>query len=359
MKKPSILGLALPLLLISGPAAALSAVCAADYSSASFYGGMDYMRQYSPECVSGTSGAIAQNVIRATSLSQGYAISDAVNNRFTGASSPNQFAAQTMTGLSAGASPSKWSVWGNANNNAHRYSVSGPLFAKSDSDTMNLVLGADYLVTPKFILGISAALDDTGGTTYSRANGSMNLDTSGYNLAPYLGWQISPEWSLDASFGWGKGHYRDDISTAKSTRTFAGANLSYTRWFGPNWQLLGKAGYFHAEEKYGDTSVSQFNLGTIPNSGYRNRLDQFRVGGQIGYWTQGVMPYLGLAYTNDTQRKTAQGNAPWDRDAFVLTLGIDFTSLKEGVIAGLSFNREIGRNDSNNYNFIGTLNIRF
>lgn len=358
MKFKRLVALSIPLLLASGSASALSSYCS------SYYGfGIDYLRQYYPECLSGTSGNVSQDVIRSTSFWQGYAISDAVNNRFTGSGTPDQFTALGMTGLAAGASTSKWSTWGNINLNTRRYTATGWTVSQSESETSNLVLGADYLVNPKFVLGVSLALDNTGGKTFASpattaagGGGFLTIDTSGYNIAPYLGWQISPEWSLDASLGFGKGHYRDDVAVAKSTRSFAGVNLSYTRWFGTNWQALGKASYFHAADKFGNTSVTA--VGVIPGSGYRNRLNQFRVGGQVGYWTKGIMPYAGLAYTNDTSR-TAQANTPWDRSAFVMSLGIDFTSVKDGVTGGFAFNQELGRSSSRNYNFIGTLNIRF
>lgn len=357
MKNRCLIVLAFPLLLISGSASALSSYCS------SYYGfGIDYLRQYYPECLSGTSGNVSQDIIRGTSIWQGYAISDAVKNRFNGARDPVQVSASGMTGLAAGASQSKWSTWGSFNLNGRRYSAYGFNISQSESDTTNLVLGADYLVTPKLVAGVSLAFDATAGRTYASpattaagGGGSMGIDTSGYNIAPYLGWQITPEWSLDASFGFGEGRYRDDVARAKSTRSFVGTNLSYTRWHG-NWQFLGKASYFHATEKYGNTVVNP--IGVIPGSAYRNRLDQFRIGAQAGYWMNGAMPYIGLAYTNDF-RRTAQPNSPWDRDAFVMTLGIDFTSTKDNVTGGFAFTQELGRNESRNYSFIGTLNIRF
>ncbi|OQA34450.1 MAG: hypothetical protein BWY57_00460 [Betaproteobacteria bacterium ADurb.Bin341] len=360
--------IALPFLLLlgSGSALAQSSVyseCSSHYSMV-YLGSitMDYFRQHHPECFSGNGGVVGQDVIRGTTLWQNFAITNVVNNRFPDAGAPEQFVSRGVTGLSAGASPSKWSTWANYNGNNQRYTAYGPRTSRSESETGNLVVGADYLITPRFVLGASLAIDESEARSYPNATQvalgitlPLNIETHGYSIAPYLGWQITPEWTLDASAGWGKGRYLDNISYAKSDRRFAAINLSYTRWFG-NWQALGKASYFHATEKYGDTTVN--TVGVIAGSGYRNKLSQFRLGGQVGYWANGTMPYAGLAYTNDVSR-SAQANTPWDRSALVMTLGVDFTSVKNGVTAGFAYNREMGRSDSRNYNFIGSLNIRF
>jgi len=353
--------LAASLLFFCGVAAAQSPLYYECSSYFSFYS-IDYIRTHHPECLSGTGGNISQDVIVGSTFYQTQTVSHIINNRFNTWGKTDQLTSNGMTGLSAGASTAKWSTWANFNSNTQRYTAYGPRTSQSESETGNLVLGADYLIHPKFVLGISLALDQTEAKSYPNATQvglgitlPLNIETRGFNVAPYLGWQITPEWTLDASAGFGKGHYRDDLALAKSDRRFAAVNLSYTRWFG-NWQALGKASFFHATDKYGDSTVNA--IGVIPGSGYRNKLSQFRLGGQVGYWMQGVMPYAGLAYTNDVSR-SAQANTPWDKSAFVMTLGVDFTSVKDSVTAGFAYNREMGRSDSRNYNLIGTLNIRF
>ncbi|MBS1198534.1 MAG: hypothetical protein H6R18_2319 [Proteobacteria bacterium] len=323
---------------------------------------IDYIRANHPECVSGTSGNTSQDVIAGSIVYQTQAVSHIISNRFQTPGKPDGLVSLGMTGLSAGAASSKWSVWGNVNLNNQRYTAYGPRTSTSESETANLVLGADYMITPKFVLGVSLARDDTGAKSYPTPTQvawgitlPLNIETTGFNIAPYLGWQITPEWTLDASAGFGKGHYRDDIATAKSDRRFAAVNVAYTRWLG-NWQALGKAGYLHSTDKYGNTAVNA--VGVVPGSGYRNRLDQMRLSGQVGYWMNGVMPYAGLAYSHDIKR-SAQANTPWDKSAFIMTLGVDFSSIKNGVTGGFAFNRELGRSNSRNYNFIGTINIRF
>ena len=96
--------------------------------------------------------------------------------------------------------------------------------------------------------------------------------------------------------------------------------------------------------------------------GAKNTLDQFRLSAQAGYWLNGVMPYVSLAYTDDVGRKTTQfgvsGN-PIGRDAFVLGAGLNFYSMKDGVTGGVGYRQEFGRNNQTNYSLMANINLRF
>lgn len=354
------------LLAVSGAASATScdvalsiyqsAVQANDTVLANFY-----LSNHS-ECFGGSSST-SQMQINSTSFQQATAISGALASRFMG-SAPNQQASLTTKSMAAGGQ-SPWNAWGNLANNDTRQSyqtVTPGNIAKNDSDILTTVLGADYALSPVMSVGVSAAFDrgDGAGSNSGSATGPNNITSKGYTIAPYFGMQINKELALDASIGLGRGEIgMTGNVTTKADRRFIAANLNYARWMG-NIQFAGKLGYLHGEEDYSNSKVSGADqAGTAA----KNKLDQLRLGVQAGYWmNSGMMPYAGLAYSNDTHRSTTQfgaGADPIGKGAWVWTLGVNLFSMKNGVTGGVVYNQEESRTNQKNNNLMANINIRF
>lgn len=330
-----------------------------------------------PECFGSTgSTASATQEIHSTSISQMLAISQAVTARNrAGNARPEQTASVDQRfGMAAGNTPAQWNFWGSVNSDKNKYDRGvyfDPASNASHSNTSNTnvtnaVVGGDYQLTPTIALGVSAAFDSSSGNALAsnRTAGTSNAsasNTSGYTVAPYIGWQINQDWSLDATLGTGSVKLNTTEVTGKANRTFYGANLSYAKWMG-NWQLSGKGSYLHGEEKYGNLTSGAGVL--LAGTGVTNKIDQMRIGGQAGYWVNdNVMPYFGLTYASDVGRSTtstaSQIGTDIGRTAWVYSLGANFYSITNSITGGISYNQEAGRTYSKISNLMGNINFRF
>lgn len=318
----------------------------------------------SPECFGGgpTTAVVQMN---GTMFQQALAISTALTNRQLGDGPAPQVAAGTR-GSAAGATVGKFNVWGNLGETdaKQKYAALPGYsngFSRNDMGILNTVLGIDYSFSPTVAAGLAVGLDrgDGSGGNSDPGFAKNDLSSKGYVISPYLGWQINRDFSLDASAGFGAGEIRMfTTNKVESDRWYAAANLNYSRWAG-NLQLSGRASLLHGVERYGDIKVSGVSQS---GTGARNTIDQARLMAQAGYWMNGVMPFAGLAYVSDLDRKTTQFGAPSNpigRDAWEWRLGANFYSLDAGVTGGLYYAREEGRSNQKSDSIVANVNIRF
>jgi hypothetical protein len=144
----------------------------------------------------------------------------------------------------------------------------------------------------------------------------------------------------------------------ESNRFFGAANLSYNHWI-DNIQLTSRLSLLHGRESYDDTKINGIS---IAGTDEINRISQMRAGFQAGYWMENWMPYAGLTYAADLSRSTDKGNVT-DIDigqrAWILTLGMNFFSLANGITGGLAYSREEGRTNQENDMLVANISIRF
>lgn len=341
--------------------------CASALSSYEFYlqtnqpGYAREMVSNNPECFGG--GELASRTqINATSFAQAGAISNAMAMQQPMAG-PQQTAQAGLRGMAAGTGAGKWNVWSNLslNNTRQSYTALNTFKTHNKSEITTGVLGVDYGLTPSVVLGLSGAYDDGSGSgrNFAPFEVTNTTDSRGFLFAPYVGWQINPNLTLDASAGWGRGRMETSSNTdASASRWFAATNLNYSRWLG-NWQFAGRAGYLHGVEDYGDTKL---NGAKFLGTGAKSTLGQLRLSAQAGYWMGGVMPYVSIAYANDVRRKTTQfaaPNNPIGRDGWLLGAGVNFFSLKDAVTGGVVYNQELGRSHQNFHSLMANINLRF
>ncbi|MDP2809899.1 MAG: hypothetical protein Q8O34_07085 [Rhodocyclaceae bacterium] len=302
--------------------------------------------------------------ISSTSFAQISTISSALASRFLASTSGPAPRADAggVKGMAAGSGKSPWNVWASVGNNNTRISYfANTATRENESDLLNTVLGGDYALSSNMAVGVSVAFDRGSGVGKAAGVVQNSFSSEGYMIAPYLGMQLSKEMAVDISAGFGSGEMTSGsttTTTSEADRMFYAANLSYNQWMG-NVQLLGKLGYLHGEEDYGNSKTN----GVANNfTAAENKVDQLRAGVQAGYWMNGVMPYAGLAYSSDVNRSTTQMNAPGNpvgRDAFVWTLGVNFFSLSSGVTGGIAYNQEESRTNQKNNSLMANINLRF
>jgi len=309
-----------------------------------------------PECFAG-SATTASMRIAATSFSHALAISRAIGSRLNPAPDGQIASTGTPTGLAAGGTLQAWNFWGSIEQNETDFSyLVNAGRNRGANDVRTTVVGVDYALSPQLVAGLSLAFDRGEGWGRRNANAKNHNDIDGHLIAPYLGYQLNKEWTLDASFGFGSGDFSASGGVeADADRWFAAANLSYVRWVG-NWQFTGKASYLHGEEDYGNSKV---NGATQANTASTNTLDQVRIGVQAGYWVNGFMPYAGLGYTSNVHRSSDLGEDPLGRDALIAALGVNFFSLSSKVTGGFLYEEELNRSRSDNRVLSANLNFRF
>lgn len=326
-----------------------------------------------PECFgSSANTAAGAKSVQATALETMLVISSNVSNRGARVSAPPGVVADSgeRKGLAAGNPGGKWNLWASVAESNGKYDRGTYNFNgadrtnKFDNRIDNFVVGGDYQWAPNTALGLSVAIDSGRGSaasyTLAAPDAAKSVSTSGYSLAPYLGWQINKDWALDATIGWGEGKSTvDGTVKTDSKRFFYGANLGYTSWHG-NWQLTGKGSYLFGQEKSGD---SKNNGATLANTKVTNEVGQFRIAGQAAYWMNGVMPYFGLAYASDDLSSSAtaaqQDATAMGKSALVWSLGANFISIKNAMTGGIGYEQETGRSRSRNNKLMANINVRF
>jgi len=272
---------------------------------------------------------------------------------------PQRIALGDKKGMAAGESASQWNVWMNASRGYIANTFANALAdTRFDGNVDNWIGGMDYAVNKDLVIGASAGFDRTKlDTLYNK--GTFN--SKGSMIAPYISYQINKMFSVDAVAGYADGDtdLRSNafgLITAKQDfeRNFAAINLSAVQWIDDVWQLTGKMSFISAEEKlkaYTDSSGA-----TV--AGQNNRLEQFRLGAQIGYWANGIMPYIGLTYVNDVKApSTGLINVSKNKDAYTVVAGINI--FNKDMIGNLSFTSERGRSNNRNNILMGSMGFRF
>lgn len=271
----------------------------------------------------------ATQLISSTSLTQMMAISNAISFRpgglLLGPPGARADSGQRM-GMAAGGAAPMSNVWGSVSGDTFKYTPAG---GEVKLDTTNTIFGTDYAIIPTVTVGVSIAFDRSTGP----------YTTVGHTIAPYIGWQINKDWSLDAMAGWGK----SDANGIKPDRLFYGGNLSYTTW-GGNWQVSAKGSYLYGEEK---------------KDWLKSQIDQWRLGLRLGYWMDGILPYFAMSFSSDNPKASGVSVGDLGKTAVVSSLGVDFISIKNNLTGGIVLSTETGRSNGKRDSAMANINYRF
>lgn len=294
------------------------------------------------------SSVVVPQIQRATSVQQASIISNVVSNIFSSRApnspgAPVRMSLGSQNGMAAGNEAAKLNVWINAADSKIGSSATASMF---DGKVTNAIGGVDYMVSSNFVAGVSLGYDRVDLNFNFAGLTNSGLDSNGWMLAPYASYQINDAVSLDGTYGYASGDVDTRTSgstvTKSYTRDFLALNLNATRWMG-DIQLTGKLNYISANEKV-DT---------------KNKMEQMRIGAQVGYWMEGVMPYFSVAYVKDLKVSTGSVTpANLDKEAWVASIGANLFS-KGAVYGGIAYTEEFGRRDSKNKTFMANIGYRF
>jgi len=294
------------------------------------------------------STAVVPQIQRATSVQQATIISNVISNIFSSRApnspgAPMRVSLGNEKGMAAGNAPTKLNAWVNASDTTIGSTASASMF---DGYVTNAIGGVDYRISDKFVAGVSAGYDRVALDFKFPGLTNSGLVSTGWMVAPYASYQLSDIFSVDAAYGYAKGDVDNRTNGVTSTqsydRNFFALNLNANYWIS-DWQLTGKANYIAAEENVATT----------------NRMEQLRLGGQVGYWVKGIMPYASLTYVRDLKVSTGGITPPsLDNDSWVASVGANLFS-KGALSGGISYTEEFDRADSKNKSFMANIGYRF
>lgn len=262
-------------------------------------------------------------------------------------------------GMAAGGGEGKVGVWINSGWSDIENDLSSTAM---DGDVFSVFGGADYMISDRFYLGVSAGWETADIDTTFNAG---SIESDGFTVAPYALFVINNWLTFDASAGYSWLEY----DTTRTAGALVTGNFDADRWFASanltgyysinNWNMSGTVGYLYTEEEQDSFTESD---GTL-NRGQTIELGQINVGGTVGYSLGMMEPYVTATYQIDTTRTDTvvgvnQAQPANDETGFILGGGVRF-SLSDRVSGSLEATTEEGREDVSNTTVNGTIRIRF
>ena len=251
------------------------------------------------------------------------------------------------TGLSAGdaALTEALSAWLSVNYNNAENDFPGIAY---DADTYGVSVGLDYKVSDTVNVGAFLSYSNIDTETPFNGGGS---DTDSFSVGPYVSVALSDIFSVDATVGYTFSQIDNrrlvlgvPVTGEQDASTWFGAvNLSATKWLDNNVGLTGRVGYSYSHSE----NDAYIDSTATPVAKTESDLGQLQVAGRVSYYTDGMLPYIGLTYVHDVERERIIA-APLpsdDRDEFIANAGVSFFG--EGPISGgIDFSYNFGRDDT-------------
>lgn len=286
----------------------------------------------------------------------------------------NGFAAST-DGLAAGDGSSKLAAWVSAAWTSVEDSNTSTAF---EGDVYTAMVGVDYHVSPKTVVGLALGYEDTDlDTAYNGFGGTDgNLEGDGYTIAPYVGGSLGHGLTGNLVVGYSaidydtvrynQGNGNAITGSTDADRWFFDAAVSSDYMLNDNWRLRSKANVFYAiEEKDAFTETEAVSAVTTANAEEDNELGQFGLEGKFGYPQENFEPYalVGVSYDfvkDETAVAVGQTRSSLDDDDFAAKFGagIDF-DFGPALTGGLEAHTIEFRDDYDEYTVSGSLRMRF
>lgn len=265
-----------------------------------------------------TNNVVTSQVSTQSSQQTGGIIANAVSGAIGGGGGAGtvgtSFLNSRDAGRAGGAGDKRWGVFlqgafTNIENNQAGVQFDGNLY--------NLVGGIDYLVNDRLVVGLALGYETSDiDTTFNRGT----IESDGFTIAPYLGFSLSKNWSIDLSGGYSDISYdttRNSSAVRGSfdgERWFVAANLN-GNYAMNRWRLMPKVGVLYFEEDQDrpvETGAGAINTGT----GSTVKLGRIYAGGRVGYAFNAVTPYVKLIGEYDFERpnSVAIGNGTFTND---------------------------------------------
>ena len=259
------------------------------------------------------------------------------------------------TGVAAGNAP-KFGVWVQGGYTSVKGDDTGGEF---DGDVINVLVGADYRIKPKMVLGVAVGYEDLDIDTDFN-NGTFK--GKGWGVTPYFGMALSPQWSLQVLGGW----TTIDYDTTRNNGAIS-SSFNADRYFGSaavvgNFKVTNKVvvspklAILHLTESQDGTTDSAGNVTTGENID----LGRISAGGTVSYLAGRVTPFVRLLgeYDYAKEGSVALGNGNFssdDRAGLNATIGLnmDFGNGLTGNLEATS--ATLFRDNLDVYTFSGRL----
>ena len=315
-------------------------------------------------------------VLKAAASQTSGMISDRVATALDGGSafqvSHNGFSAST--GMAAGDHAGKIGAWAGGSWSSVEDDNASTEF---DGNVYSGMVGIDYRVTPKVVVGLSLGYESTDiDTVYNGFGGQDgNIDADGYTIAPYVGYKILDNVSANLTVGYSDLEYdtsRYDPNTGNkitgttdAQRYFVNASVQGDQMFQGNWHARGKVSVFYASEEKDAFTETESTGSTIANSKQDTDFGQASLDAKVGYVFDKVETYglVGLEYdfTKDEAPVAAgQNRGSLDDSDFGAKFGagLDF-QIAPNITGGFEGYTVEFRDDYSEYTFTGGLRVQF
>jgi outer membrane autotransporter protein len=273
-----------------------------------------------------------------------------------------------QTGLAAAAASRGIGVWAQG-----AYTRAESDFNKGANNNLKFkgdiwagVVGADYRVTPRFVLGAGVGYQNVDiDTTFN----SGKLKQTGWGVTPYAVFAINQTYYIDVSGGYWmlENEMSRNSNTAKATydgtRYNLGANLN-GGWSINRWRVTAAAGYLYVNAKDDAFRETGSAAAAAQQASVTTKIGQGRLGGTVGYSFGNVTPYASARVEHNFEQtkvvlNSGAGIQPSaNRTGYRVGGGLNF-NLSPAVSGNLSANTLLGKEDYKEYGLGGTIRIAF
>ncbi|CAA7615251.1 autotransporter outer membrane beta-barrel domain-containing protein [Magnetospirillum sp. UT-4] len=289
----------------------------------------------------------------------------AVSNQVSRSLSPStrQRSALGETGVSGGDDELRYSLWGALGATSLSSTVVGAAFSGTAGSQ---TVGFDMVLNQNLVVGVAAFHESN---TFETDFNAGRLDSNGYSLVPYVGYDFGQGTSIDGLIGltWTD----NDASRASGTaqghyngyRAMAAANAHHGFELAPEWRLRGDFGMIWA---YSDNdSYTETGPAARQQAGSTSHLVQAKAGGRLSYLWGQIEPFAALYYAYDLVHDYVGADGTGgnrggsdDADEAQIYAGLDwFPTDTESV--GLEFNRVVGRDRTSAMGVLMNARLRF
>ncbi len=276
---------------------------------------------------------------------------------------PTDYSGGFETGIAAGEQSAvlgdNMSVWSSIN-----YSEAESDFAATafKSETTGGSVGIDYMLSKFVTLGAYVSYSDTD--TNSTFNGGSS-DTQTFSFGPYATFVVDDMFNVDASIGYSTSDIDNTRTVGAVVATgsqngdtvFMSIGLNGMKWY-DNIGVSGRLGWSYSDtdnDAYTDSLATAF-------AATDSQLGQIQLGGQVSYYTENFMPYIGATYVYDVISDDVTTVAPPqpDNDDDEVRLEGGLSIFGTGAFSGgLSANYTVLREDYEAWGVGGNVSLRF
>lgn len=266
-------------------------------------------------------------------------------------------------GKASGSAPRRVGVWLNG---SYTWIENEQANSNFDGQILNVMGGADYLVSDRVLVGLSGGYENQDIKTKFN-NGKLEGD--GFTVAPYFAFILNKNVNFDVSVG----HSWIDYDVSRNGSSVTGSTTG-DRWFGSananyvtsvnNWQLGATAGYLYTMEN--QDGYTESDGSAVSEVGVH--LGQARLSGKLGY----LFP-ASFGYVNPYGTARLEYDVLKDEAGIIDAAGTKANDDKFGVTFGLGVSAGIGeatsinlegtttqfREEMNAYGVSGTVRYKF